>query len=64
MGEGYRVIWLEGRNKRWQMARLLFRSAHIRLTTPEAYEVHRKNIEWGAQFSEDRIPEYAVGVDG
>jgi hypothetical protein len=63
VGEGYRIIWLEGGNKRWQMARLLFRSAHIRLTTPEAYEVHRKNIEWGAQFSEDRIPEYAVGVD-
>ncbi len=63
VGEGYRVIWLEGSYKRRQMARLLFRSAHIRLTTPEAYEVHKKNVEWGAQFSEDRIPEYAVGVD-
>ncbi len=63
VGNGYRVIWLEGASKRWQMARLLFHSAHIRLTTPEAYQVHRKNIEWGAQFSADRIPEYAVGVD-
>jgi molybdopterin/thiamine biosynthesis adenylyltransferase/nitroreductase len=63
VGEGYRVHWLEGRSNRWQMARLLFHSAHIRLTTPEAYEVHRKNVEWGVQFSEDRIPEYAVGVD-
>lgn len=62
-GEGYRVIWLEGARALREMARLLFHSAHIRLTAPEAYEVHRKNIEWRARFSEDRIPEYAVGVD-
>ena len=63
MGEGYRVIWLEGRETRWKVAKLLFHSAHIRLTTPEAYEVHRQNIEWGVKFSEDRLPEYALGVD-
>jgi sulfur-carrier protein adenylyltransferase/sulfurtransferase len=63
VGDGYRVLWLEGRSTRWQMAKLLFHNAHIRLTTPEAYETHRKNIEWGVRFSEDRIPEYAVGVD-
>jgi molybdopterin/thiamine biosynthesis adenylyltransferase/nitroreductase len=63
IGDSYRVVWIEGRAGRWEMAKLLFRSAHIRLTTPEAYEVHRKNIEWGARFSEDRIPEHAVGVD-
>lgn len=63
VGDGYRVIWLEGRSKRWQMAKLLFHSAHIRLTTPEAFVVHQKNIEWGAHFSEDRIPEYALGTD-
>jgi molybdopterin/thiamine biosynthesis adenylyltransferase len=63
VGAGYRVIWLEGGRKRWQMAKLLFRSAHIRLTTGEAWEVHRKNIEWGAQFSEDRLPDKAIGVD-
>lgn len=63
VGEGYRVIWLEGRSKLWRMAKLLFHSAHIRLTTPEAFAVHQKNIEWGAHFSEDRIPEYALGTD-
>ncbi|MBK8992674.1 MAG: hypothetical protein IPM40_13790 [Gammaproteobacteria bacterium] len=45
------------------MAKLLFRSAYIRLTTREAWEVHRRNIEWGAQFSEDRLPDQAIGVD-
>jgi len=63
VGNEYKVIWLEGRKKRWQMAKLLFRSAYIRLTIPEAYEVHKKNIEWNAQFSEDRIPDQAIGVD-
>jgi hypothetical protein len=62
VGDGYRVHWIEGAGNRWKMAKLLFHNAHIRLTTPEAYEVHRKNIEWGARFSEDRLPEYAVGV--
>jgi hypothetical protein len=63
VGAGYRVIWVEGSRRRWQMAKLLFRSAHIRLTTREAWEVHRKNIEWGVQFSEDRLPDQAIGVD-
>ena len=45
------------------MARLLYRSAYIRLTTEEGFEVHRQTIEWGKHFSEDRIPEQAVGVE-
>jgi molybdopterin/thiamine biosynthesis adenylyltransferase len=63
LGEGYQVHWLEGRPLRRRVAGLLFRNAHIRLTTEEAYRVHRRTIEWGAQFSEDRIPERAVGAD-
>lgn len=63
VGEGYSVIWVEGWRNRARMAKLLFHNAHIRLTTPEAYVTHAKNIEWGARFSEDRIPEQAVGVD-
>jgi len=63
VGPGYRVLWIEGPRKRWQMAKLLFRSAYIRLTTREAWEVHRRTIEWGAQFSEDRLPDQAIGVD-
>ena len=63
MGAGFRVIWIEGKAGRRRMAKLLFHSAHIRLTTPEAFAVHRRNIEWGVQFSEDRIPEGALGID-
>lgn len=63
VGGDYRVIWLEGKAALRQMARLLFANAHIRLTTPEAYPVHRDIIEWGAQFSQDRIPDQALGAD-
>ena len=45
------------------MATLLFRNAKIRLTIPEAYRVHRDIIEWDAQFSEDRVPDRALGLD-
>ena len=61
--EGYSVAWFEGLAQRWQLARFMFDNAKIRLTIPEAYPVHKAVIEWGAQFSPDRIPEQAVGVD-
>jgi hypothetical protein len=63
VGRGFRVLWLEGSVGRRRMAKLLFHNAHIRLTTPEAFEVHRRNIEWGVRYSEDRIPEEALGID-
>lgn len=62
-GEGYTIQLFESFAQRRQIAKLLWDSAYIRLTCPEAYEVHKNIIEWGAQFSEDRIPEKAVGVD-
>jgi molybdopterin/thiamine biosynthesis adenylyltransferase len=62
VGEGYRVVWMEGATRR-RVAKLLFHNAHIRLTTPEAYAVHCRNIEWGVRFSEDRLPEHALGID-
>jgi hypothetical protein len=61
--DGYHVLWFEGLAQRWRLARLMFDNAKVRLTIPEAYEVHRAVIEWGARFSEDRIPDGAGGVD-
>ena len=60
---GYGVLWFASFGERWQVARLLFDNAKIRLTIPEAFEVHRAVIEWGARYSADRIPDQAVGVD-
>lgn len=62
-GPAYQVQFLESLGDRLRVARLLWDNAYIRLTCPEAYEVHREIIEWGARYSKDRIPEQAVGVD-
>lgn len=59
---GYRVRWLEG-HQRAAAARLMFRNAKLRLTMPEAHRVHKAIIEWNAQFSDDRIPDQALGAD-
>jgi hypothetical protein len=45
------------------MAFLLYRNAKLRLTMPEAHRVHREVIQFNAKFSEDRIPDQAVGLD-
>ena len=63
VGPGYRVHWIEGWAGRWRAATLMYRNAKIRLTMPEAFEVHRSIIEWNARYSRDRIPDQAVGLD-
>ena len=59
----HQIIWFETLRQRWRVARLMFRNAKLRLTMREAFEVHRSVIEWNAQFSEDKVPDQAVGVD-
>jgi len=59
----HQIIWFETPRQRWRVARLLFRNAKVRLTMREAFEVHRAVIEWNAQFSEDKMPDQAVGID-
>ena len=63
VGPSHRVIWLEGTATKLQTARLMFDNAKLRLTMPEAFRVHREIIHWGARFSEDRVPDQALGVD-
>jgi nitroreductase len=60
---GFGIVWYEGLGARWRMARFAFANARIRLTIPEAYEIHRKVIAWGQRYSQDKIPEQALGVD-
>jgi nitroreductase len=63
LGEVYRVFWFENLDERSRIAKLCFDNAKIRLTIPEAYEVHRDVIEWGARYSTDKIPSEALGAD-
>jgi nitroreductase len=62
VGKLYTVRWFEG-GQRWRLARLMFGNAKLRLTLPEAYPVHRDIIEWDARFSEDKVPDQALGLD-
>ncbi len=63
VGPSHTVVWIDGLMSKMGMANLLFQNAHIRLTTHEAYLVHREVIQWKARFSEDRIPDMAIGLD-
>lgn len=60
---GFGVLWLEGARSRFACARLMFNNARLRLTMPEAHQVHCDVIEWNARYSVDRMPDQALGVD-
>ena len=60
---GWRIVWLEGAANKWRTAWLMFANAKLRLTTEEAYRVHRDIIHWGRRYSPDRVPDQALGVD-
>ena len=62
-GEDFNVQLFESSIQRLRVAKLLWNSAKIRLTCPEAYPVHRDIIEWRVRYSKDRIPDQAVGLD-
>ena len=63
VGPDYAITWLESFGERFKAARLMFNNARLRLTMPEAYEVHRRIIHWGVSRSPDRVPDRALGVD-
>lgn len=63
VGKFYTVRWFEGGAQRWHMAKLMFDNAKLRLTLPEAYSIHRDIIEWNTRFSEDKVPDQALGLD-
>jgi nitroreductase len=62
VGPAFTVVWFERAAERLRLAWLAAKSAKIRLTIPEAYAVHRDVIAWGARFSDDRIPDQALGA--
>ncbi|WP_296951477.1 molybdopterin biosynthesis protein MoeY [uncultured Massilia sp.] len=63
VGPGYDVRWIEGFRPKFKVARLMFNNARLRLTMPEAFEVHRRIIHWNAVRSPDKVPDQALGVD-
>jgi sulfur-carrier protein adenylyltransferase/sulfurtransferase len=63
LGNELRVVWHEDLNSRWQLARLSAKATNIRLRIPEAFQVHRRAIDWDHALSTNGIPAKAVGLD-
>lgn len=63
VGDFYTVQWVEGFKSRWQAALLMYKNGKLRLILPEAFPTHSTVIEWNARFSDDKIPDQAVGLD-
>lgn len=63
VGNEYTVLWLESFIDKAKTAWLMVKNAKLRLTLPEAFPTHSTIIEWNAQFSNDKIPDQAVGLD-
>ncbi|MEJ7668045.1 MAG: molybdopterin biosynthesis protein MoeY [Casimicrobiaceae bacterium] len=61
--EPFSVVWLDSWRDRWRMAAIYARNAHIRLTIPEAYSVHKAVIAWNCTTSDDRLPAASLGAD-
>lgn len=62
LGDGLRVTWHENRAERWRQARINASATDIRLRLREAYDVHRRIIDWDANFSRTGVPAAAIGL--
>jgi len=63
LGAQYSVSWIEGFKPKMKVARLMYDNARLRLTMPEAYQVHARIIQWNSRTSPDKVPDQALGVD-
>ena len=62
VGPDHTLKWFSSWPDRLRWALLLWRNAGVRLRLPEAFDLHRRIIQWDARFSPDRIPDQALGV--
>ena len=63
LGPELTVRWHETLSARLMLARLNARATDIRLRIPEAFQVHKRVIDWSNDWSPTGIPAKAVGLD-
>ncbi|WP_340118764.1 ThiF family adenylyltransferase [Pelagibius sp. 7325] len=63
LGDDLRIHWHETFGDRLALARLNARATDIRLRIREAFQVHRRVIDWSHDLSPTGIPAKAVGLD-
>lgn len=62
LGPDLQLAWHEGDRNRFRFAHLSAMATRIRLQLPEAYEVHRRVIDWSPGDSARAIPAGATGL--
>lgn len=62
VGETFTLHWFESFDERWKMAKINAQTTHIRLSTPELYNIHKTIIDYQHQYSETAIPINATGL--
>lgn len=63
LGDEFTVVWHESEAERRRAARINGMATDIRLRIPEAFEIHRRIIDWDHRNSPTGIPAGAVGLD-
>jgi molybdopterin/thiamine biosynthesis adenylyltransferase len=63
LGADLHIRWVEGFGERLRFARLNAAASDIRLRLREAYEIHKRILNWDRPFSEAGVPVAAVGAD-
>ena len=59
----FTLEWFASRQARWRFAKLNGRASNLRLRLRQAYEVHRRMIDWERSLSPTGIPAGAIGLD-
>lgn len=60
---GMELRWHEGLAWRWRWARVMWANAWVRLSSREAWLVHREVLDFADPLSRDRVPAASVGAD-
>ncbi|HEX3484006.1 MAG TPA: nitroreductase family protein [Micropepsaceae bacterium] len=63
VGEEFAIQWYESDQERRRTARINALATDIRLRIRQAYDVHRRIIDWDRDFSPTAIPAKAIGLD-
>jgi molybdopterin/thiamine biosynthesis adenylyltransferase len=63
LGPDLKLSWFDSWQQRWSFARLYGQATDIRLRCREAYDVHRRMLDWDNRFSPGGLPATAVGLD-
>lgn len=63
VGDEADIVWIETLPACLNMVKATLLSSFIRMTIPETFDIHTKAIHWGSRFSEEGMPDAALGAN-